>query len=194
MSQADNQIYARNLLSKGYGYPMWFPEPFDNLPDVYKANGVRIGDVGIITVHGSFDFLFNICVSSDDPINCHGVPEGFEQVEYTPLEVSTHVRGHASGADFRSASITKKRLRLSGELEDNRCACALLLPYDLAHLTEGRFLPGWVRDSSTQVLLLKGLFWSSLMEQVAKILPTRGNSGFKHGGTLRPGIILPMVH
>jgi hypothetical protein len=46
---ADSQLYSRLLLSKGAGYPLWLPEPYDDLPLEYKERGVSVGDVGVIT-------------------------------------------------------------------------------------------------------------------------------------------------
>ncbi|KIJ07560.1 hypothetical protein PAXINDRAFT_90205 [Paxillus involutus ATCC 200175] len=63
------------------GYPLWHPEPDSNLPKACLTNGLRIGDVGIVTADGSFDLLFNICSPRDHPLHqlC-GVPETFRQV------------------------------------------------------------------------------------------------------------------
>ncbi|KAL0565317.1 SCF ubiquitin ligase complex subunit cdc4 [Marasmius crinis-equi] len=55
--------------------------PNDDLPIEYRALGTRVGDVGLITSDGCFDFLFDVCLPSNDPINQYnGVPSGF-----TPL-------------------------------------------------------------------------------------------------------------
>jgi hypothetical protein len=35
----DSAVYARQLLAKGLGFPLWCPEPYDDLPDVYKQHG-----------------------------------------------------------------------------------------------------------------------------------------------------------
>jgi hypothetical protein len=77
-------IYARLLIpvDSTRGYPLWLPEPQDRLPEAYRDEGIRIGDVGIVTERGQFDILFNICLPRDHPINQrHGVPATFKQVE-----------------------------------------------------------------------------------------------------------------
>ncbi|KAF8987385.1 hypothetical protein BDQ17DRAFT_1205649, partial [Cyathus striatus] len=65
----DSEIYARLLWPKGRGFPLWCPNPNKHLSPDYVKSGIRIGDVGIITSNGEFDFLFNICLSADHPIN-----------------------------------------------------------------------------------------------------------------------------
>ncbi|KDR72733.1 hypothetical protein GALMADRAFT_270676 [Galerina marginata CBS 339.88] len=75
--QRSCDIYYRHLSVKGRGSPLWIPEPNNELPVPYRRRGVTIGDVGIITASGSFDFLFNICVPRDDPINPENLPEDF---------------------------------------------------------------------------------------------------------------------
>ncbi|KAF8995329.1 hypothetical protein BDQ17DRAFT_1211610, partial [Cyathus striatus] len=63
------ELYARLLWIKGRGFPLWYPSPEANLPAEYRKNGIRIGDVGIINSSGQFDFLFNICLAADHPVN-----------------------------------------------------------------------------------------------------------------------------
>jgi hypothetical protein len=47
------------------------------LPIEYRRQGISIGDVGIITSTGEFDFLFNIFQPADHPINRGMVPQVF---------------------------------------------------------------------------------------------------------------------
>ena len=72
-----NKIYERHLREEERGHPLWIPQPNMVLPETYRAQGVRIGDVGIFTGDGGFDFLFNICVPIGDPINPQELPENF---------------------------------------------------------------------------------------------------------------------
>ncbi len=60
---------------------MWIPEPNLCLPDTYRERGISIGDVGIITPEGGFDFLFNICLPAEDPINAGDLPQGFMPID-----------------------------------------------------------------------------------------------------------------
>jgi hypothetical protein len=69
--------YTKLLLSKGHGLPLWIPEPDENLPSEYRENGVRVGDVGIVTPGGGFDVLFNACLPANHPINGNSVPADF---------------------------------------------------------------------------------------------------------------------
>ncbi|KAE9401060.1 hypothetical protein BT96DRAFT_992419 [Gymnopus androsaceus JB14] len=79
--------YSLLLLSAKEGYPLWTPEP-KRLPEEYRRTGVRIGDVGIIRPDGFFDYLFNICLPRDHPVNAGLVPEGFTPVEISQADVS----------------------------------------------------------------------------------------------------------
>jgi hypothetical protein len=88
MSPGPSDVYVRQLLPQRYGYPLFIPEPNENLPLEYRQIGISIGDVGIIMPDGSFSFLFNICAPADDPVHCYGVPDGFKSVHPTPLDVS----------------------------------------------------------------------------------------------------------
>ncbi|KAH0588260.1 hypothetical protein H2248_006968 [Termitomyces sp. 'cryptogamus'] len=64
-------VYARQLLPKRHGYPLWIPEPYGNsLP--YRTKGVRIGDVGYVTEDGAFETLFNVRASPSNLVNYRG--------------------------------------------------------------------------------------------------------------------------
>ncbi|KAE9396979.1 hypothetical protein BT96DRAFT_798736, partial [Gymnopus androsaceus JB14] len=66
----DSAVYARQLMTEKRGYPLWRPQDHDpRLPDIYKQNGVHIGDVGILNEFGGFDYLFNACHPADHPLN-----------------------------------------------------------------------------------------------------------------------------
>ena len=61
-----HKIYTDLLLAKGFGYPLYYPEPCRNA--VRRGwSGVSIGDVGTINNDGGFDFRFNVIKKPDDP-------------------------------------------------------------------------------------------------------------------------------
>ncbi|KAJ7227926.1 hypothetical protein C8J57DRAFT_199076 [Mycena rebaudengoi] len=64
-----SRLYSRLLLPEGHGYPLFHPQPFDDLSEEARRIGTEIGDVGVVTSDGSFDVIFNICRAADDPIN-----------------------------------------------------------------------------------------------------------------------------
>ncbi|KIL65323.1 hypothetical protein M378DRAFT_77063 [Amanita muscaria Koide BX008] len=59
------------------GYPLYVPQPYSDLSEGYSRKGVCVGDVGIITKDGAFDFLFSICLSQNGSINPRKLPSGF---------------------------------------------------------------------------------------------------------------------
>ncbi|RPD72326.1 hypothetical protein L226DRAFT_546923 [Lentinus tigrinus ALCF2SS1-7] len=66
-------IYARELMSLGFGHPLWHPEPS------LQFGQIRLGDVGYLR-KGRFRFLFNSMHSAEHPVNAtKGVPSGFEE-------------------------------------------------------------------------------------------------------------------
>lgn len=80
------------------------------LPIPYRAQGVRVGDVGIFTENGGFDFLFNICVPRDDPINPRNLPENFTPI--SPPVDQTDIRKFAEfspGSYLASSSVAESR-------------------------------------------------------------------------------------
>ncbi|KIL54629.1 hypothetical protein M378DRAFT_47069, partial [Amanita muscaria Koide BX008] len=70
--------YTRSMLKCLVGYPLYVPQPFCEFSEeVYSRRGVCVGDVGIITKDGAFDFLFNICPSQNSLINPPNLLRGF---------------------------------------------------------------------------------------------------------------------
>jgi len=107
-AKRSNVLYEEHLMWKGRGYPLWIPSSNMNLPIPYRAKGVCIGDVGIITAYGGFDFLFNICLPSNDPINPEILPDGF--VPISPPLLRTDVREFrefTAGSYLASSSVSK---------------------------------------------------------------------------------------
>jgi hypothetical protein len=115
MSRVASDVYSRRLLVKGLGYPLWVPEPNNLLPAQYQDIGVRIGDVGRVTSKGSFDFLFNICLPQDHPINQGRTPDYFETIE---VELSRDAersdRQYSVGSHVACSSV--KKLTVTGDL------------------------------------------------------------------------------
>ena len=92
------------------GIPLWIPQPDMQLPIPYRAKGVCIGDVGLVTALGGFDFLFNICRARDDPINPQTLPDNFVPVDppLDPTDVG-RFREFSSGSYLASSSIAGSR-------------------------------------------------------------------------------------
>ena len=127
-----SQTYAQFLLTRKLGYPLWYPDLSENLPHAYLAEGVSIGDVGMITADGSFDFLFNICKEKDDPVNDNDVPSGFERVNVTPREIESFPNMYPSGTVISSASIQKRRITMQASSQEN--------PYEQLAIYQGHRL------------------------------------------------------
>ena len=103
-------MYERHLKLKGRGFPLWIPQPNIRLPIPYRAKGVCIGDVGIVTAFGGFDFLFNICRTRDDPINPEELPDNFAPIHppLNPTDVR-EFREFSSGSYLASSSIVESQ-------------------------------------------------------------------------------------
>lgn len=85
------EIYSRLLLSHRHGYPLYHPEADLGLPSQYRRRGVSIGDVGIVTRDGTFDFLFNVC-SSYAAVNPRELPDDFELLQSDYLSCREYLR------------------------------------------------------------------------------------------------------
>ena len=109
-AQRSNEIYERHLKEKERGHPLWIPQPNMVLPIPYRAQGVRVGDVGILTGDGGFDFLFNICVSRDDPINPKELPDNFVPIHpsINPIDIRKFAQ-FSPGSYLASSSVAESR-------------------------------------------------------------------------------------
>ncbi|KAL1676975.1 hypothetical protein EV122DRAFT_291440 [Schizophyllum commune] len=111
-----SQIYAESLLPLREGYPLWIPEPDEELPLCYRQSGVRIGDVGVIGQDGGFQFLFNICSSADDPVNQGGVPPSFERIDMGAASYNSTYYTR-SGAFVQSADFARRVIAVEAGAE-----------------------------------------------------------------------------
>ena len=92
---------------KQHGFPLWIPQPNMTLPRSYQQQGVSIGDVGIFTSDGGFDFLFNVCLPVGDTSNPGELPEGFSPFHLKPTDVCKF-RAHSLHSNFASPSVKKR--------------------------------------------------------------------------------------
>ncbi|THU77399.1 hypothetical protein K435DRAFT_95149 [Dendrothele bispora CBS 962.96] len=79
---SDAEVYSFLLLLLQHGYPLFKPNPYESLPEIYRLTGIRLGDVGRITQDGHFHFFFNALAPKNDPVNEGGVPANFEPLEF----------------------------------------------------------------------------------------------------------------
>ena len=102
------RTYSQHMADKGRGSPIWRPGPSNTLPDAYRRRGTAVGDVGIFTASGGFDFFFNICLPASHPINQQGLPQDFSPL-FPPLQ-SSDIHRHMefnSNSYLLSASVER---------------------------------------------------------------------------------------
>jgi hypothetical protein len=118
LEMSDSDLYSRLLFPKKQGYPLFHPQPFDDLPETARRTGTKIGDVGVITQDGFFDPIFNILRARDDPYNRFGVPLSFEQVLLGPDDIATSAQVHPPGSHISNTTISKRRLDVEAGVEN----------------------------------------------------------------------------
>jgi hypothetical protein len=90
---ASSDIYRELLLKKRHGLPLWKPDPDANLPEAYTKQGISIGDLGLLTDDGGFDYLCNVHADANDPVNQHlGTPDFFIPLPHNPATDTTRTR------------------------------------------------------------------------------------------------------
>ncbi|KAH0828724.1 hypothetical protein J3R83DRAFT_3135 [Lanmaoa asiatica] len=107
MPRSPQDVYAR-LLSSPRGYPLWTPEPSNELL-MERQDGLRIGDVGVVIPDdGGFDVFFNICLPRDHPFHRrYGVPEGFTCIDQSELDIRTIPSAENPGRIISSSSVRR---------------------------------------------------------------------------------------
>ncbi|KAJ7223501.1 hypothetical protein GGX14DRAFT_351710, partial [Mycena pura] len=98
------EMYCSQLCSQQRGYPLYVPEPQRNLSPLYRAAGVAIGDVGMVTPEGIWDFCFNIFLPADHAIHQDGVPNDFVPLEPC-AESDVHTLDYEAGSFVSSATV-----------------------------------------------------------------------------------------
>ncbi|KIJ99820.1 hypothetical protein K443DRAFT_157470 [Laccaria amethystina LaAM-08-1] len=105
--ESSNSIYSRHMYLQAHGFPLWIPQPNETLDPSHRRQGVSIGDVGIFTPDGGFNFLFNICLPAGHPSNPEALPEGFVSLELKPTDVRKFY-AHSSHSHLASPSVKRR--------------------------------------------------------------------------------------
>lgn len=100
-------VYAEQLVGRGYGLPLWHPEPAEPFGEV------EIGDVGYVS-EGTFIRLFNALRPADDPINADGVPEGFVMLRPNPRLLRSGEQ-HVSPGPICTTTTTYRKVGVEAE-------------------------------------------------------------------------------
>jgi hypothetical protein len=120
MSAVASETYQKLLLPKGHGIPLYFPGLYDNLPAACRDRGVTIGDVGIITDEGGFDFLFNVCQPCDDPVNIDRIAPSFPTVVLNEsIDLGSRECGFPTDSSIVSSNIKKTGLSLGASVTNS---------------------------------------------------------------------------
>jgi hypothetical protein len=101
--QSDSDTYARILLPKGHGYPLWIPEPPSNIND-YAKEGLTIGDVGVVTFDGGFNYFFNVFLPRNHPHNLLAPPT-LDHLTLSAQDVLTKVNLHPQPCVIKGGSV-----------------------------------------------------------------------------------------
>ncbi|KAF9526478.1 hypothetical protein CPB83DRAFT_817090 [Crepidotus variabilis] len=116
LTRASNVLYQEQMMHKRRGHPLWFPQVSLNLAAEHRAKGFSIGDVGNFTPDGAFDFLFNILLPADHPINGSeaDVPEGFVPLGSFDQRQVREYREFEPGTYLASSSVETSHVDVNG--------------------------------------------------------------------------------
>uniref|UniRef100_A0A8H7Y109 Uncharacterized protein n=1 Tax=Psilocybe cubensis TaxID=181762 RepID=A0A8H7Y109_PSICU len=121
-SSKSSEIYYRHLAAKQRGSPLWIPEPNSMLPVEYQKQGIGVGDVGILTDYGAFDYLFNILLPQDNPINPEDMPTDYFPLQ-PPLSLADIHGYSAFKTDSHLTSLTFESSASEGAILTMPCGC-----------------------------------------------------------------------
>ncbi|KZP15418.1 hypothetical protein FIBSPDRAFT_750151, partial [Athelia psychrophila] len=89
------------------GYPLYYPEPLDNLSLELRKRGISIGDVGHVTPEGRFHFAFNIFTpQTNTAINHFGTPIRFHHLVLRDISRSRNKHPEKSALKIEGKSTT----------------------------------------------------------------------------------------
>ncbi|EKM58726.1 uncharacterized protein PHACADRAFT_182972 [Phanerochaete carnosa HHB-10118-sp] len=108
-------VYADQLVGRGYGLPLWHPEPTP------EHGEIEVGDVGYVS-EGQFIRLFNAMRPEQDPLNALGVPKGFVMLEPNARH-SFSAPTHVSPGPICTTSTTSRKAG-AGISDPTHCAGA----------------------------------------------------------------------
>ena len=121
MPRSPQDVYARHLLSPR-GYPLWTPEPSNELL-AYRRDGLRIGDVDVVIPEdGCFDVFFNLCLPPEHPFHqATGVPDNFKPIQLSDVDVRTVVNAENRGRIISNSSVKSARIVERSAESSSRC-------------------------------------------------------------------------
>ncbi len=111
-------------MPEGYGYPLWLPEPSDDLPPDYIRGGTQIGDLGYLDEDGGFVYLFNVGKAINDPVNVGRTPPGFDPLPGIHEPANQHLRSrmHQNNESLKATSSNRKSI--GGDISaEASCVC-----------------------------------------------------------------------
>lgn len=91
-------VYADQLVGKGYGLPLWQPDP-------PREGEIQIGDVGVLD-DGRFIRLFNAMQNARHILNINGVPKGFKQLHIKDKAIQSSQTFLPAGAIFNHRTMS----------------------------------------------------------------------------------------
>ncbi|KAF9004231.1 hypothetical protein BDQ17DRAFT_1305004 [Cyathus striatus] len=134
-----SEIYIEKMLPLKNGYPLCFPQPARGLPVEYRSRGVSIGDVGVITRNGGFDFLFNVLLPAQHPINLPAcLPNEFDSVLrpilHTASQTSVDPGDSKISSLYVESDIDMNTRDISFSCKDEDAGAILSLPHGASEI------------------------------------------------------------